>query len=523
MKSVLIQKTSSDLSISAPAVLQTNPGQTVGDYLYWGYQSVSNLTASASSFFGMLLHDPLSQSSDNVTKHDRAVDQSIHVSDIIDPSTEQQPPTSGQGISFSDLPALPPSPKSTGTKIGSQRNLRLPVLAFPPKPNASAESTDPYKLSGQFIVDNTYAQWIESLTRNRVRDPFDMIDKKSGDILGGFYDDTLSPVELYSIGSLRRYSNRFLRTHSTVTVDHELKPSYFVDVSRIGTKFFSSSAPVEVGFSNFFKFIYENVSVILMLTPLVENHRKKADQYVFGEPSDHFAGKYRTYGDLGVKSEIVETDPVNNIVVTKVMIKKITLEERRSRDLLSKTMTGSSDGSHDDEPESKDIDSKISVPDSPQGSTEVLPALEPVKPVISDPAERTVYHIHFSGWTDHHVPDHNEFCSVIKIYEKYLGLMQPQDTATLSDSTPQQYKPLIHCSAGIGRTGTWICIQYLLDAFAHPGPEKSILTTEVNLVDLILMLRDHRAGMIQTLVQFQFVYNFIRQHLIGCLTESVTH
>lgn len=469
--------------VSAPTVLQKKT-RSIADYLYWGHDNDSSFVGVKSQSEQVrslgdiveIIPNTKIQTSKNPDPPGQDSTQSlIRETDQMLPtpfSSTSLTFTMSTGLSTEPMmvpciPSTDPKPLSP-TPDGSTHGIRQvrKVLNIPPlgqsiKPliQSSSDGIEPYTINGQFIVDNSCAQWIEGLTKQGIRDPFNMIEKKSAEILDGFYDDIISPIDLYSIGSLRRYSNRFLRKNSMVTVDQEMKPLDFVDVSRIGTKFFSSSAPVEAGFRNFFKFVYENVNLILMLTPFIENRSKKADQYVFGDPSDYFAGTYRFYGEFGVKSEIVETNPVNNIIVTKVSIKKLP-------------------------PKEQDL----------------------VQP------DRVIYHIHFTGWTDHHIPDHKEFCYVNTIYEKYMVLQHSADLNGSSD----KFKPLIHCSAGIGRTGTWIAIQYLIEIFngSDSGSIDSMLLTKVNLIELIMMLRNHRAGMIQTFVQFQFIYNYIRQHLI---------
>lgn len=337
----------------------------------------------------------------------------------------------------------------------SCRTRHLPSLQLPDSDSNPEDLIKQYTIKGDDITSMTYQEWINTMSDNMLIDPFNFVEKQSREVIDGFYDDTLSASEARSLKTLRRYSNRFLRTKSTVTVDHELRPLNFVDVSCIGSEFYSCSAPVNPVMRNFFKFVYENVNLILMLTPFVEERRIKAERYLFPEQSGTDA-TYCVYGDMVVKSEIVEEDVNNNIVVTKVMIR---------------------------------------------------PQIESVE---TQSPERTIYHIHFTGWTDHHVPDHTEFCSLIKMYQKYICITssQPINTQILKTGL----KPLIHCSAGIGRTGTWIGIQYLLDKIkTHRG---SLHDIEFNLVELVLMMRDHRAGMVQTLGQFQFIYDYIKYHLM---------
>lgn len=65
---------------------------------------------------------------------------------------------------------------------------------------------------------------------------------------------------------------------------------------------------------------------------------------------------------------------------------------------------------------------------------------------------RTVYHVHYTGWPDHGVPRSPvEFLNVISCVE------------ALRSKSQQDSSILIHCSAGIGRTGVLVVVTVALD------------------------------------------------------------
>ncbi|CAC5377929.1 Receptor-type tyrosine-protein phosphatase mu,Tyrosine-protein phosphatase non-receptor type 5,Receptor-type tyrosine-protein phosphatase kappa,Receptor-type tyrosine-protein phosphatase F,Receptor-type tyrosine-protein phosphatase eta,Tyrosine-protein phosphatase 10D,Receptor-type tyrosine-protein phosphatase zeta,Tyrosine-protein phosphatase 1,Receptor-type tyrosine-protein phosphatase O,Receptor-type tyrosine-protein phosphatase beta [Mytilus coruscus] len=78
----------------------------------------------------------------------------------------------------------------------------------------------------------------------------------------------------------------------------------------------------------------------------------------------------------------------------------------------------------------------------------------------------------------------------------------------------QQIKPdiksptVIHCSAGVGRTGTFITVDYLMQYV-----EDHDLSSQVDIFDWVIQMRDHRTTMVQTWTQYAFIHD--------CLSEIV--
>ncbi|XP_061531260.1 tyrosine-protein phosphatase non-receptor type 3 isoform X2 [Phycodurus eques] len=97
--------------------------------------------------------------------------------------------------------------------------------------------------------------------------------------------------------------------------------------------------------------------------------------------------------------------------------------------------------------------------------------------------ERAVTHLQYVAWPDHGVPD------------------DPSDFLLFVGSARERRRarePLVvHCSAGIGRTGVLITMETALTLLDRGLP--------VFPLDIVKTLRDQRAMMIQTTCQFQFV------------------
>ncbi|KAL7743428.1 hypothetical protein ACLKA6_018570 [Drosophila palustris] len=121
-----------------------------------------------------------------------------------------------------------------------------------------------------------------------------------------------------------------------------------------------------------------------------------------------------------------------------------------------------------------------------------------------DKPERRIYHYHFQVWPDHGVPA-DPGC--------VLNFLQDVNTkqSTLAQAGEKPGPICVHCSAGIGRTGTFIVIDMILDQIVRNG-----LDTEIDIQRTIQMVRSQRSGMVQTEAQYKFVYYAV-QHYIQTL------
>ncbi|XP_048244185.1 uncharacterized protein LOC124125214 [Haliotis rufescens] len=109
---------------------------------------------------------------------------------------------------------------------------------------------------------------------------------------------------------------------------------------------------------------------------------------------------------------------------------------------------------------------------------------------------RDIYHLHFTSWPDHGVPDTAALLDFMWRVKVISG---------------QQTEPIIvHCSAGIGRTGTYIAIECLVEQAKTEGV--------VDVVSFVSNMRGQRKNMIQTKEQYLFVY----QAVARAVTEGDT-
>ncbi|XP_011694780.1 PREDICTED: receptor-type tyrosine-protein phosphatase eta isoform X2 [Wasmannia auropunctata] len=106
--------------------------------------------------------------------------------------------------------------------------------------------------------------------------------------------------------------------------------------------------------------------------------------------------------------------------------------------------------------------------------------------------KRNITHLHFKDWPDHDVPE--DFDAMIH----FCQIMRRNIIANKGYI-------VIHCSAGIGRTGTLIAIDILLQQIRD--------NRKLDVFGTVYRLRHHRINMVQRESQYAYIYNCIKQVL----------
>jgi len=110
--------------------------------------------------------------------------------------------------------------------------------------------------------------------------------------------------------------------------------------------------------------------------------------------------------------------------------------------------------------------------------------------------EREIVHLHYTEWPDFGVPETThkirELIRLMTIYK------QKAESKGLKG-------PIVsHCSAGIGRCGTFLGILISLEKLIEGESYDRI-----NLVDIVVKMRNDRCGMVQTESQYKFIYQVL--------------
>lgn len=115
--------------------------------------------------------------------------------------------------------------------------------------------------------------------------------------------------------------------------------------------------------------------------------------------------------------------------------------------------------------------------------------------------ERTVWHLQYTDWPDHGCPE--DFKGFLTYLEEIQSVRR--HTNSISDPKNSNQPVLVHCSAGVGRTGVVILSEIMIACLEHNEP--------LDVPKHLLELRNQRMLMVQTLSQYTFVYRVLIQYL----------
>ena len=122
---------------------------------------------------------------------------------------------------------------------------------------------------------------------------------------------------------------------------------------------------------------------------------------------------------------------------------------------------------------------------------------------------KTVWHLLFSGWPDFLVPEGEDRAALLELIKLSADLNDSGSNVTDGDSEPEPTRRIVHCSAGVGRSGTFIALDHLTNELSH-GAFEDLSDDEDVISQAVDELRKQRMMMVQGETQFHFLYEVLR-------------
>ena len=122
---------------------------------------------------------------------------------------------------------------------------------------------------------------------------------------------------------------------------------------------------------------------------------------------------------------------------------------------------------------------------------------------------KIVWHLLYTAWMDFSVPEDENREALLEL----ITLSRNKN-----DNIPSNPR-IIHCSAGVGRSGTFIALEHLVAELEAGSMAEANDSVDV-IFDTVNRLREQRMMMVQSPVQYQFLYDVLREQFRKVQTEK---
>ena len=225
----------------------------------------------------------------------------------------------------------------------------------------------------------------------------------------------------------------------------------YINANIINNKYILTQGPMAGFIDEFWTMIFDSgTNIIVCLSNQIENLWTKFDPYF----NDDHEEMYRQFN---IKVEKLIKLEKHNLIIRKLIVTKYKVNAK-----------------------------PINLSDSVDGQFNKLDI------DFTKSKTRIINHVQYIGWPDHGLPTNkSDFLKILGVVDK---LSKPHLPIT------------IHCSAGVGRSGTLVVVKEVLDKVKLFLDGKISSIDKINIYGQILFLRHNRQGLVQGIEQFEFCY-----------------
>ena len=111
-------------------------------------------------------------------------------------------------------------------------------------------------------------------------------------------------------------------------------------------------------------------------------------------------------------------------------------------------------------------------------------------------------HIQFKGWPDHKIPNIENYVPTFERLFKFADKAREKKEGHL----------LVHCSAGIGRTGVFLTLYAICHEIQEQIKKKNDIIS-FNVFNFVRKLKEMRMFSVENINQYNFIYRFLEEYL----------
>ncbi|CAM4938506.1 unnamed protein product [Rotaria socialis] len=131
-----------------------------------------------------------------------------------------------------------------------------------------------------------------------------------------------------------------------------------------------------------------------------------------------------------------------------------------------------------------------------------------IKDVLDGTKEYRVFHYYFTGWPDFSTIQPRDLLQLIEFINNHGEITVIQ----VEKSNKKSLNPIVvHCSAGVGRTGTYIAVDIMMGLIDQSKNHLSLM--KLDIMGIVYQLRQDRGKMVQTRDQYVLVNLCVEEYL----------
>ena len=121
-----------------------------------------------------------------------------------------------------------------------------------------------------------------------------------------------------------------------------------------------------------------------------------------------------------------------------------------------------------------------------------------------DNLEKNIDQIQFTCWDDHKDLAYEYFKRIITIIESIDVYKEKKPNSPI----------VVHCSAGVGRTGTFICLYNIYKELIEQLKNKDVIDIKFSIMNLVRKIKEMRMHSVENEAQYASLYNFANYLLL---------
>ena len=119
---------------------------------------------------------------------------------------------------------------------------------------------------------------------------------------------------------------------------------------------------------------------------------------------------------------------------------------------------------------------------------------------------RQFVHMQFKEWPDHSTPNIQNY---VKLFEKLFQFVDERYNNKSTENDPV----LVHCSAGIGRTGVFLTLYAICKEIKKQIDQRNSDVIIFNVFNFVRKLKEMRMFSVENISQYNFLYKFLEEYL----------